>query len=356
MTTLFSIPHLINLNCEITVQKGSLSSLAIDFQPYSSVILITDTHVAKLFEKEIVSITQPIKSKTIVLPAGETEKKLENAADCWKKMADFGADRHSLVIALGGGMITDLAGFVAACYMRGIDHIAIPTTLLGMVDAAIGGKTAVNLPPYKNLVGCIHQAKKVYIFPELLKTLPKRELVAGFAEIIKAAIIADPILFEELENRIEQILQGDMESLERVIHRACEIKAEIVAADEKEKGLRAHLNFGHSIGHAIESATGYNRFLHGEAVSIGMVLEAKLSYLMGECEKSVWERIKKLCCLIGLPIELSDVVVSQVLELMERDKKNSFGKFSLIVVQKIGKVVCFKDVDRAVIAKTLGIE
>lgn len=320
---------------------------------YSSVVLITDENVATLFAREIGCFNAGLQ---ITLPAGEVEKKLENAALCWKKMAAFGADRKSVVIAFGGGVISDLAGFVAACYMRGIDHMVVPTTLLGMVDAAIGGKTGVNLPPYKNLVGCFHQPKKVWILPGFLKSLPIRELRAGLAEVIKAAVISDPLLFEELENRFELILQGDMESLQRVITRSCEIKAAIVAADERETGSRATLNFGHSIGHAIESATGYLRYLHGEAVSIGMVLEAKLSFLLGECEEAVWKRIENICDLVGLPTELSDVPLSQVVELMERDKKNSFGKFSLIVVQKIGKVVCFTDVERAAIEKTLGME
>lgn len=317
---------------------------------YSKLVVITDERVHSLlgeFDRNIL---------TLLIPPGENGKTLAAAEYCWRQMAAFNVDRSSLVIAIGGGSVTDLAGFVAACYMRGIDHINIPTTLLGMVDASIGGKTAVNLGTFKNYIGAFHHPKQVWIYPQFLATLPKRELAAGLAEVIKAAIVADAPFFAQLENSITQIMQGDMGGLQQVIARSCEIKAEIVAADEKDQNLRAVLNFGHTFGHAIESATHFNRFLHGEAVALGMVLEANLSRLLGYCEQTVVERIRKICQQIGLPTELSDVSPYQILEMMKGDKKNRFGKLSLIVVEKIGKVVSLRDIDTAMLEKTLGCE
>ncbi len=315
---------------------------------YSSYVVISDENVFALYGEELFD-----RKRALLLPPGEESKTLNSAELCWKAMSNLGCDRHSLVIALGGGMVTDLAGFVAGCYMRGIDVMHIPTTLLGMVDAAIGGKTAVNVPPVKNLVGVLHHPKRVWINPSFLRTLSRREFCSGLAEVIKYGVIKDPEFFTFLEEKMENILQLDEECLKKIINRSCEIKAEIVNADEREQGERAILNWGHTFAHAIEAVTHYKKYLHGEAVAIGMCLAARLSFLLGEVEEKFIQKQVEICQKAELPTSLPDIPADQLIALMRRDKKSSFGKFSLIVAKKIGKVVRVTDVDQLLIEKTV---
>lgn len=326
-------------------------------QPYSGVVIISDTNVFPLYEIALIDLLKSLRIPSItsiILDPGESSKNLDTAKTCWEEMHRARVDRQSLVIGLGGGTITDLAGFVAACYMRGLDVIHIPTTLMGMVDAAIGGKTGVNISSGKNIVGVIHQPKLVLISPTCLESLPDREFIAGLAEIVKYGILVDPYLFEILENEAHAILFRDPKILEMIIQRCCRIKADIVQKDEKEHGIRALLNLGHTFGHAIEAATNYSIYLHGEAVSIGMSCAFYTSHALGMIDESLIIRLHALLKKLKLPIALPDIPpMEHLIDLMYGDKKTSGGKLNLILVKNIGEVEQCLNVDPEVILKAL---
>lgn len=320
------------------------------------IVLISDDRVFPLHGETLLqSIRQagfPI--EPIILPAGESSKQLSSAEQCWNKMHTFGLDRTSLVIGLGGGVITDLSGFVASCYMRGIANISIPTTLMGMIDAAIGGKTAVNLQSGKNLVGTFYQPKKVIIVPFYLESLPPRELHSGLAEVIKSAVLWDSHFFEYLEKNLERILKEGPKAMEHLIEKTVAIKVAVVQQDEKEAGVRAFLNWGHTFAHALETITKYTVYLHGEAVSIGMSCAAYVSQELGLVDREFIDRQEKLLSLAKLPIRLpKGIDLDQLIDLMEGDKKSVGGKINLILARKIGKVEKFNDVKKETIKKAL---
>lgn len=327
---------------------------------YTSLFLISDTHVFPLFGSSLVQeiasrIKIPIHS--FVFEAGESSKSLETAALCWSAMHAKRLDRKSLVIGIGGGVVTDLAGFTSACYMRGVDVLHLPTTLLGMVDAAIGGKTAVNIPGGKNLIGSFHQPKLVLIVPEYLNSLPLREFRAGLAEVIKYGVIKDADLFVYLENNIERILNKEEACIQQIVVESCKIKAKIIQDDPFEKGERAILNYGHTFAHAIEAATGYRVFLHGEAVSIGMGCAARLARYMKLTDNHLFERQNALCQKVGLPTEIpSELSIDHLIELMEGDKKSESGKINLILPKKIGKVLRSAAINKTLIKEGLTAE
>jgi 3-dehydroquinate synthase len=261
-------------------------------------------------------------------------------------MACHRLDRHSFIIALGGGVVGDLAGFVAATYLRGIGLVQVPTSLLAQVDSSVGGKVGINLRSAKNLVGAFHQPKLVLGDLAVLDTLPTREFCSGLAEVIKYGVIWDPGLFRLLEQRMESILSRDEEILARVIACCCTIKAEVVRQDEQEGGLRAILNFGHTIGHGIEAIAGYGRFLHGEAVAIGMAAACRLSHALTGMDRDEYERVVATLKRAGLPvgIKLSNRQNARLRETMSLDKKVCQGRPRFVLAQKIGRVVYGQDV------------
>jgi 3-dehydroquinate synthase len=291
----------------------------------------------------------------IVVPAGESAKSLKSVQTCYDRLAGHRLERKSFIVALGGGVVGDLAGFVAATYLRGVPFVQVPTTLLAQVDSSVGGKTGVNLKAGKNLVGAFYQPKLVLCDLETLQNLPEREFRAGLAEVIKYGIIYDAKLFTQLERDLAKILKRDLKMLATVVARCCEIKAEIVSEDETENGLRAILNFGHTIGHAIENSYGYGKFLHGEAISIGQVVAAKLSQkILGLPERDV-ERIENLFGRAGLPvnIKLNAALHKKLFAAMMLDKKVSGGEIKFVLARKIGKVVWNQRVPENLILQAL---
>jgi 3-dehydroquinate synthase len=274
----------------------------------------------------------------ILLPDGEEHKNLSSLAAIYDRLVSARFERKSCLIALGGGVIGDIAGFAAATYLRGVPYVQAPTTLLAQVDSSVGGKTAVNHKDGKNLIGAFYQPRLVLIDVAVLQTLPRRELIAGIAEVIKYGIIEDPALFELLERNMGKLVAGDRDLLTRVIAKSCAIKARVVEADEREDDYRAVLNYGHTIGHALEAVTGYKQFLHGEAVGVGMAQAAALSARQGFCDERCLERIVGLIRKAGLPAEIPEnVSLQSLIQAMEVDKKSAGGKIKFIMCAGIGK-------------------
>jgi 3-dehydroquinate synthase len=280
---------------------------------------------------------------TVIIPDGEEYKDLLWVQHIYDELLKHKLDRSSALIALGGGVIGDITGFAASTYMRGISYIQVPTTLLAQVDSSVGGKTGVNHQLGKNMIGTFWQPRLVWIDIETVRTLPERELLAGLAEIIKYGVIWDRELFDFLECNKDKILNLHIDALMHIIKRSCEIKAEVVSKDERESGLRAILNYGHTIGHAVETVTEYKRFLHGEAVAIGMCIEARLSQDIGLIDNNQVLRIKRLIDLYGLPSEMPmDINNNRIFSSMQLDKKAVAGELKFILPEKIGSVRIYK--------------
>ena len=320
--------------------------------------LITDSNVAPLYSKTAVaSLRQSgFEAILVTIAPGETAKSLKTVQNCYDQLAKHRLERKSFVVALGGGVVGDLAGFVAATYLRGVTFVQVPTTLLAQADSSVGGKVGVNLPAGKNLVGAFYQPRAVWCDLDALRSLPPREFRAGLAEVIKYGIIYDPALFRSLEKNLARLLQLDPKLLAVVIARCCQIKAEVVGQDETEGGLRAILNFGHTIGHAIEAISGYGNYLHGEAIAIGQVAAANLSHeLLGLPERDV-RRITGLFQQAGLPtqIQLNRAQRSHLFEAMQLDKKVSKGEVKFVLAKRIGEVVWGQKVTAGQIDKALG--
>ena len=319
--------------------------------------VITDANVGRRFAKAALkslsaSGFEPV---LVTVPAGEKSKRLAVVEKCHDQLAAHRLERKSFIVALGGGVVGDLAGFVAATYLRGVPFVQVPTTLLAQVDSSVGGKTGVNLTAGKNLVGAFYQPRLVLCDLDALKTLPKREYLSGLAEVIKYGVIYDAILFAQLERNLPKLLQREAAALRTVIARCCEIKAEVVGQDETESGLRAILNFGHTIGHAIENSSGYGKFLHGEAIAIGQVAAAKLSHEMLGLPSGELERIKKLLVRAGLPVKirLDAARRKKLFAAMKLDKKVSAGEIKFVLAQKIGKVIWNQRVAEKLIGRVL---
>jgi 3-dehydroquinate synthase len=257
------------------------------------------------------------------------------------------------VVALGGGVVGDMAGFAAACYQRGIDYVQVPTTLLAQVDSSVGGKTGVNHPGGKNLIGAFHQPKAVISDTSTLATLPPREFRAGLAEVIKYGLVADASFLEWIESRLDGLLALESAVLATAIHRCCEIKAGIVAADEREHGRRALLNLGHTFGHAIETAAGYGEWLHGEAVGVGMLLAAQLSERLGWLGRDEVARLGELLSRAGLPVRAPSIGADRALQLMSMDKKVLDGRIRLVLLRGLGEGVVTAEYPAAALAATL---
>jgi 3-dehydroquinate synthase len=304
--------------------------------------IITDANVGPRYAKQAQHSLEAYGFQTalITIPAGEKSKSLEQVGDCYDAMAKHRLERKSFVVALGGGVVGDLTGFVAASYLRGIPFVQVPTTLLAQVDSSVGGKTGINLEAGKNLVGAFYQPKLVLCDLSTLDTLPVRELRAGLAEVIKYGIIYDDAFFRRLEQQLDAALKGDPATLAKIIARCCAIKADVVSQDETETGLRAILNFGHTIGHAIEATSGYGKYLHGEAISIGQILAARLSEKILGLPAADVERIRALFERAGLPVEahFNAAQKQKLLAAMKLDKKVSAGEIKFVLARQIGKV------------------
>lgn len=281
-----------------------------------------------------------IEPSIAVLPPGEATKSLASASILYDHLVSRKADRHTAVVAVGGGVIGDLAGFVAATYARGVPLVMVPTTLLAQVDSSVGGKVGVNHPGAKNIIGAFHQPSGVWVDTANLRTLPDREVRCGLAEVVKYGVILDGAFFEELEGSVEAILDRDDRIFRRIVARSCELKASVVSRDEREEtGLRAVLNFGHTVGHAIEAVAGYDGpYQHGEAVAVGMVAEARLAERIGWIGPDVTARLRGLLDRLGLPTSAPDLDPGRLLDAMARDKKNRGGRIRFVLPRSIGRV------------------
>jgi 3-dehydroquinate synthase len=329
----------------ILIGPGLLGSVELlrEHAGAARLLVVTDEVVAPLWLPRLEQGLAGRPFATCVLPGGESQKTLGNVAAIIDALVAARLNRDGLVLALGGGVIGDIAGFAAASYQRGIAFLQLPTTLLAQVDSAVGGKTGVNHPGGKNLIGAFHQPNAVITDTDTLSTLPDRELRAGFAEIVKAALCADAAFFGWLETNAARVLARDVDALAHAIRRACEIKAAIVAEDEREQGRRAVLNLGHSFGHAIEAGAGYGRVLHGEAVAAGMVLAAEFSARLGRLPGADAQRVRELLSRSGLPVDPPRLGRARMLELMGMDKKVAAGRLRLILLDAIGKPVISAD-------------
>jgi 3-dehydroquinate synthase len=306
-------------------------------------LVVSDENVARLYaDKTLAALRASGYEATLVtVPAGESSKSLTQVAPLYAACAAQRLDRQSFIVALGGGVVGDLAGFVAATYLRGIPFVQIPTSLLAQVDSSVGGKVGIDLPQGKNLVGAFWQPRVVVADLDTLRTLPPREFAAGMAEVIKTAAIRDAALFERLEKSLDALFNFDMDALGNVIARCCEIKAEVVAADEREtKGVREILNFGHTIGHAVEAADGYKTLLHGEAVSVGMKYAAALSVKHAGLAETDAERLVRLLERCNLPKKLPPKIsAAEILDRMKLDKKFRDGKLRFVLLKRLGEAV-----------------
>ena len=292
-------------------------------------------------------------SAWISVPEGETSKSMKWAETLYGQLIHLGLDRRSPLLAFGGGVIGDLGGFVAATYMRGIPYIQIPTSLLAQVDASVGGKTAIDHPLGKNMIGAFYQPKAVFIDLDVLHTLPKRELISGLAEVIKYGVIADEEFFRYLEGHASELLSADPQSLARVVETSCAIKADVVEQDERDEGgARAILNFGHTIGHAVENLSGY-QYTHGEAIAIGMTYAAKLSYAMQLCSSHDLERLITLIERVGLPTTFAHLESDQVSQALYRDKKVVNATLRFLLMKRIGHVELRDDVPDSLLRSVL---
>jgi 3-dehydroquinate synthase len=318
---------------------GRLGEFVARLRP-SRFLIVTDPRVGALYAARAQAALRGVApTTTFELAGGETGKDMRAVEAVLDALLGAGADRKSVVIALGGGVVGDIAGFAAAIFMRGIRFVQVPTTLLAQVDSSVGGKTGVNHPRGKNLIGAFHQPEMVIADTETLRTLPPRELSAGLAEVLKHGLLADAGYFEQISGDLSRLLACDEKALAAAIARSCEIKASIVARDEKESGERALLNLGHTFGHAIEALTGYERWLHGEAVGCGLCLAADLSQRLGLIERADVGRIEHTVAAAGLPTRIEGLSRAAALESMLGDKKAEAGEIRFVVLERIGRAV-----------------
>ena len=334
---------------EISIGENIFDAAA-DFiaaKNFTKVLLVTDENVGALYADKIAGFD------VVKIPAGETSKNLREAENLYTRAIESRLDRKSAIVALGGGVVGDLAGFVAATYLRGINFVQVPTTLLAQVDSSVGGKTAVNHKLGKNLIGAFYQPRAVFIDIATLKTLPERELKAGLAEVVKYGVISDENFFSFLEENVDKILSRNAEVMAQIVRRSCEIKAEVVSLDEKENGLRRILNFGHTIAHAVEEETGYEKYNHGEAVAIGMLGAAFISEKIGAVSHAAVERLENLIARLCLQSYFEGVSVDKLYAALFRDKKTVGGKINWVVMKKIGAVEVTSDVPENIVREAL---
>jgi 3-dehydroquinate synthase len=324
----------------------------------TTALVVSDSNVEPLYGNKCVQGlgARGLNVTQAVVPAGEVSKSLRVLERLYDKAMEAGVDRSSIIIALGGGMVGDLAGFLAATLLRGVRFIQVPTTLLAMVDSSVGGKTGINLPQGKNLVGAFHQPIEVVADISTLKSLPDREYVSGLAEVVKYGVIWDAVLFKQIEETADKLLARDPDALEPVIGRCCEIKAEVVKIDERESGVRSVLNFGHTLGHALEKVGGYGERLHGEAVAVGMAYAARLSMREKAFPPEEFDRLTALLRRFNLPISLSNLGMKapwrEVRNAMSTDKKTVKKTPRFVLAQRLGSVVFGCEVAEDVLEET----
>ncbi|MBD3639633.1 MAG: 3-dehydroquinate synthase [Marinobacter sp.] len=340
----------------IIIGSGLLGST--DLSPYvvgSQVMIVTNDTVAPLYLDKIRSSFPGKKVDTVVLPDGEKFKDWQTLNRIFDALLEQRHSRKTTLVALGGGVIGDMAGFAAACYQRGVPFIQVPTTLLSQVDSSVGGKTGINHPLGKNMIGAFHQPQVVLIDTDTLQTLPSREVSAGLAEVIKYGLIRDVTFLDWLESHMDALVGLEAGSLAEAIYRSCACKADVVALDEREGGLRAILNLGHTFGHAIETFAGYGTWLHGEAVGTGMIMAADLSAREGMISREDYRRITDLILRAGLPERPPEKMTPQdFMRLMAVDKKNVDGALRLVLLREVGDAFVTADTDSGNLAETLG--
>jgi 3-dehydroquinate synthase len=346
---------------EILIGRGLYGSLAGLFEERLGgsrhLVLVADSQVAGKWGQVV---SEPLSAagfrvSLFVLPSGEKSKSPAQAAALWQFLVDQRADRGSTVVALGGGVVGDLAGFAAATYARGLALVQLPTTLLSQVDSSVGGKTGINLPSAKNMVGCFWQPRLVVIDTDSLATLPRREFLSGMAEVIKYGVILKPELFDYLEEHVGQVLALEPTAITHIVAESCRAKADVVSQDERETtGLRAILNYGHTFAHAVESDTGYGELLHGEAVAIGMHLAAQCAVALGRVPEAFVERQKRLLELYSLPTSLPAAGRAERLwDLMQHDKKVHHGRLRFVLPTRLGHVELVPDVTQELVLAVL---
>lgn len=340
----------------IYIGQGLLkqSELLTEHLQGKSCITVTNETIAPLYLAAATAGLDSFKHSAVILPDGEAYKNLATLNQVYTHLLEHKADRKTTLIALGGGVVGDMTGFAAASYQRGINFIQVPTTLLAMVDSSVGGKTGVNHPLGKNMIGAFHQPQAVIIDTETLNTLADRELSAGLAEVIKYGLIRDPEFLVWLDTQMDALLARDPQALSDAIQRSCQHKAEVVASDERESGQRALLNLGHTFGHAIEAAMGYGQWLHGEAVATGMVMAAELSVQMGWLAQDELHYIRHLLARAGLPIEPPATMTGEdFMRYMSVDKKVLDGSLRLILMKSLGESVVTADFDAEALRRVL---
>lgn len=325
-----------------------------DLPAASSAVIVTNTTVAPLYAESLqAALAQRYAQvRVLALPDGEAHKNWHSLNMIFDQLLGAACDRKTLLVALGGGVVGDMTGFAAACYMRGVPFVQIPTTLLAQVDSSVGGKTAINHPLGKNMIGAFYQPLLVVCDLATLQTLPEREVAAGLAEIIKYGPIADAEFFAWLEAQMPQLRALELEPLRYAVQRSCQIKAEVVAQDEKESGLRAILNFGHTFGHAIEAAMGYGTYLHGEAVAIGMVMAADVSVRLGLMPADFVPRLQRLLQAAGLPIVAPWIDADEFMQHMRVDKKAEAGDIKYVLIEALGRA-CVRSADEALVRSVI---
>jgi 3-dehydroquinate synthase len=348
----------------VVVEPGALDTVGERLRALGvgrRVALVTDAAIMRLHGAGVAGSLERAGFAVAVVevPEGEAAKTLAVAEHCWDRLLAAGLDRTSTVLGLGGGAVGDVAGFVAATYMRGMHFVTLPTTILAQVDASIGGKTAVDHPKAKNLIGAFHQPRLVIVDPAVVRTLPERDFRSGLAEIVKHGVVLEQAYFEEVERDAADLLARRLDVLERIIGGSCRLKASVIERDPEEKSeLRFALNYGHTIGHALEASTGYGRWTHGEAVALGMVAEARLARRLGVADATTATRQETLLAAVGLPVRAASVDVEAVLGAITRDKKARDGRVPFVLAPCIGDFRVVYDVPptevRAALAELAG--
>ena len=346
-----------NRSYPITIGENLLSQFE-HFKLHSGqrVLVVTNDTIAPIYLQHLLDMLEAhgVKTDSVIVPDGEQYKTMETWNQILTALLANNHTRSSILVALGGGVIGDVAGFAASAYQRGIKFIQVPTTLLSQVDSSVGGKTAINHPLGKNMIGAFYQPQSVVIDINCLKTLPQRELSAGLAEVIKYGIIMDSAFFNWLETHIDDLLNLDVDALSYCIYRCCELKAQVVAADETEQDMRAILNLGHTYGHAIEAELGYGNWLHGEAVSVGMLMASQTAKLLGLLADKDIERIKNLLIKAKLPVKRPEqMTIESYIPHMLRDKKVISGKLRLVIPTKIGQVEVMDGIEKSVVLESI---
>ena len=344
----------------IVVEPGALTTVGERLRALGvgrRAALLTDAGIMRLHGGAVVSSLKDAGFTVTVIevPEGETAKTLAVAETCWDRLLAAGIDRSSTVLGLGGGAVGDLAGFVAATYMRGVNFVTLPTTVLAQVDASIGGKTAIDHPKAKNLIGAFHQPRLVVVDPAVARTLPERDFRSGLAEIVKHGIVLERAYFEEVERDAARLLARELDVLDRVIGGSCRLKASVIERDpEEQSDLRFSLNYGHTIGHALEAVTGFERWTHGEAVSLGIVAEARLARRLRLADEATVARQERLLAAVGLPVRAEHLDADAVLTAITHDKKARDGRVPFVLAPSLGAFRVVYDVPPAEVRAAVG--